>query len=367
MYTILLYTNTKEQETAIIKNMLKDVKDIRIEELYPVGRLEYKHLKDLKILKWDIVDINIKYVDGILKETLNGEFDGISKSEKEVQIIIYGIDKGVSKVIRYISEIYPDVKIKLISNTYEGLIFYDYERKNFFKCLELLKENKIHKLYFLKKNIAEAYKNLGYNVSYLMQNYKVDSKLIEETSKIRNNLKSLLKENDNNVKIGVYKSNGFWNNNVYNTLSVAKFINNAVLRCNINILRDYEFINKQNINSNIVYFNQRDENKLVREIAKNDIVLDLDFTNNFTVVSLIAMQLKVPFLIGNNQDLFTDLEFKNSDLFVSNSEDNPLENSKKVMEILKNKNKEKLSEELFDWKKEYDKIQENNLNKMLND
>ena len=102
MYTILLYTNTKEQETAIIKNMLKDVKDIRIEELYPVGRLEYKHLKDLKILKWDIVDINIKYVDGILKETLNGEFDGISKSEKEVQIIIYGIDKGVSKVIRYI-------------------------------------------------------------------------------------------------------------------------------------------------------------------------------------------------------------------------------------------------------------------------
>ena len=330
MYTILLYTNTKEQETAIIKNMLKDVKDIRIEELYPVGRLEYKHLKDLKILKWDIVDINIKYVDGILKETLNGEFDGIS-------------------------------------NTYEGLIFYDYERKNFFKCLELLKENKIHKLYFLKKNIAEAYKNLGYNVSYLMQNYKVDTKLIEEISKIRNNLKSMSKENGDNVKIGVYKSNGFWNNNVYNTLSVAKFIDNAVLRCNINILRDYEFINKQNINSNIVYFNQRDENKLVREIAKNDIVLDLDFTNNFTVVSLIAMQLKIPFLIGNNQDLFTDLEFKNSDLFVSNSEDNPLENSKKVMEILKNKNKEKLSEELFDWKKEYDKIQENNLNKMLND
>ena len=37
------------------------------------------------------------------------------------------------------------------------------------------------------------------------------------------------------------------------------------------------------------------------------------------------------------------------------------------MEILKNKNKEKLSKELFDWKKEYDKIQENNLNKMLND
>ena len=55
-------------------------------------------------------------------------------------------------------------RIKVISEIYEGTLFYDRERSSFLKCIELLKEKDIYKMYFLKKGIYEAYLNMGYNV-----------------------------------------------------------------------------------------------------------------------------------------------------------------------------------------------------------
>ena len=55
-------------------------------------------------------------------------------------------------------------RIKVISEIYEGTLFYDRERSSFLKCIELLKEKEIYKMYFLKKGIYEAYLNMGYNV-----------------------------------------------------------------------------------------------------------------------------------------------------------------------------------------------------------
>ena len=55
-------------------------------------------------------------------------------------------------------------KIKVISEIYEGTLFYDRERIPFLEILELLKKQKIYKMYFLKKGIYEAYLNMGYNV-----------------------------------------------------------------------------------------------------------------------------------------------------------------------------------------------------------
>lgn len=358
MQTILFYTNKKEQETLVIENMFKD---IRKEELFPVWKMEYKYLKDIKKINYDVVDINKAHVDAVISEVLNSE----KITSNDLQIIIYGIDKGVSKIINHIHSKYEGITIKLISNTYEGLIFYDYERKNFFKCLELLKENKIKKMYFMKKGIVSAYKNLGYNVEYLMQNYKLDESTLSEL-KIK---KEKLNKSDKTI-IGAYPQDSLWNNNVYNTLSVAKFIDNSILRYNVKILRDYEFVKTQEINSIPVYLNVRNEKNIAEEIIKNDVVLDLDFTNNFNLTTLLAIELEVPFIVGNNMDLFKDLKIDKNveELVVTNSEDNPYTNSQKLETLLSNENvlKDTIAK-LVKWKKEYNKIQQENFEKMLND
>ena len=86
------------------------------------------------------------------------------------QVIIYGTDIVMIEIIQYIIGKNKDrkenekIKIKVISEIYEGTLFYDRERLSFLRCIELLKKKEIYKMYFLKKGIYEAYLNMGYSV-----------------------------------------------------------------------------------------------------------------------------------------------------------------------------------------------------------
>ena len=56
--------------------------------------------------------------------------------------------------IRYqIYNLINNLKIKIICNTQDSLLYYDYERENFFKLLELSKKNIINNIAFLKNEI----------------------------------------------------------------------------------------------------------------------------------------------------------------------------------------------------------------------
>ena len=105
-----------------------------------------------------ICDLNRKIVDDRLE---NSNYN---------QIIIYGTDIVMIDTIEYIirknkeREEKDKFKVKVISEIYEGTLFYDRERLSFLRCIELLKEKEIYKMYFLKKGIYEAYLNMGYSV-----------------------------------------------------------------------------------------------------------------------------------------------------------------------------------------------------------
>ena len=123
---------------------------------------EYMHVytwtKKEELEESYIYDLNRKIVDDRLE---NSNYN---------QIIIYGTDIVMIETIEYIirknkeREEKDKFRIKVISEIYEGTLFYDRERSSFLKCIELLKEKEIYKMYFLKKGIYEAYLNMGYNV-----------------------------------------------------------------------------------------------------------------------------------------------------------------------------------------------------------
>ena len=203
---------------------------------------------------------------------------------------------------------------------------------------------------------------------YLMPNYileeeykSIGKKYIE---KLERNNKKIASNNSKNVNIGIYVDNDEWYTNIYNTISTVVFIQNAVLNYNLLNDRFLEFIKIHKIDSNPSIFTYASIERTIKEFLKNDIILDLKFTNNFSYNFLLATELDIPIAIGNTTDYFENC---NNDYLkrtiVVNAEDNPDMNKDIIENILRNK--EKIKENLRLWKKEYDIIAKENIEKMV--
>ena len=160
--TIVLYSTKNEKDALCIESMFRGYDMQEIYTLKPNITSEYMHVytwtKKEELEESYIYDLNRKIVDDRLE---NSNYN---------QIIIYGTDIVMIDTIEYIirknkeREEKDKFKVKVISEIYEGTLFYDRERLSFLKCIELLKEKEIYKMYFLKKGIYEAYLNMGYSV-----------------------------------------------------------------------------------------------------------------------------------------------------------------------------------------------------------
>ena len=203
---------------------------------------------------------------------------------------------------------------------------------------------------------------------YLMPNYileeeykSIGKKYIE---KLERNNKKIASNNSKKVNIGIYVDNDEWYTNIYNTISTVVFIQNAVLNYNLLNDRFLEFIKIHKIDSNPSIFSYASIERTMKEFLKNDIILDLKFTNNFSYNFLLATELDIPIVIGNTTDYFENC---NNDYLkrtiVVNAEDNPDINKDIIENILNNK--EKIKENLKLWKKEYDIIAKENIEKMV--
>ena len=196
----------------------------------------------------------------------------------------------------------------------------------------------------------------------LEEEYKsIGKKYIE---KLERNNKKIVSNNSKNVNIGIYADNDEWYTNIYNTISTVVFIQNAVVNYNLLNDRFLEFIKIHKIDANPSIFTYASIERTIKEFLKNDIILDLKFTNNFSYNFLLATELDIPIAIGNTTDYFENC---NNDYLkrtiVVNAEDNPDMNKDIIENILRNK--EKIKENLRLWKKEYDIIAKENIEKMV--
>lgn len=137
---ILLYGDKKKEDNIVLKNMFKNTKQINL------GWTDFDYNNNIKIIE----------------EEIKNDLD---------QIIFSGLEIGWDKLVKFIKEKYPKITIKVICNTLDSLLYYEYERENFFKLLELSKQGLVDDIAFLRKGQYLVYNSLGYKTSYLMQNY----------------------------------------------------------------------------------------------------------------------------------------------------------------------------------------------------
>ena len=307
---VVLYGDKKPEDNICIKNMFENTKQIKL------GWTEFEYNENMKI------------VEESVKEGIN-------------QIIISGFEIGWDKMVESIKQKYPNLKIKVICNTQDSLLYYEYERENFFKLLELSKENVIYDIAFLRKGQYETYKALGYKCSYLKENYILKEKVDVEKGK-----------DGSRLQLGIYPLNYVWDKNIFNQLCVAKFVDNCNLNYNCLDIRMEEFLNTMEISNTPCKIEKIEEKYIINELTKNDVIISTSFTEYLHPIFLMSMEIGIPCLIGNNSDFFEDHnELKK--YVVTLAEDNAIINSKMIKNILENK--EKIKSLYKEWKDEYNK------------
>ena len=323
---ILLYGDKKKEDNICITNMFENTREINL------GWTDFDYKNNIKI-----IDEEIK----------NGA----------EQIIFSGLEIGWDKLVEYLYE--KNIKVKVICNTLDSLLYYEYERNNFFRLLELSKEGKIEEIAFLRKGQYEVYKSLGYKCSYLMENYILKE---EKKTKITSREEANEQKEEKLINIGIYPLNYTWDKNIFNQLCIGKMVDNSNINYNELDERMTDFLNTMRIKSTVDKIENINEDELINKVIKNDINISLSFTEYFHPVFFISMELCIPCIIGNTSDLFDDNEILNK-YIVTKTEDNPIENAKIVEECLNNK--EFVIEEYKKWKEEYNKMAKQNIEQFL--
>lgn len=318
---ILLYGDKKPEDNICITNMFDNTKTINL------GWTDFDYNNNMKVIE--------KYIE-----------------EGYEQIIFSGLEIGWDKLIRDVKEKYPQVIIKVICNTQDSLLYYEYERENFFKLLELSKTEIIKDIAFLRKGQYETYKKLGYRCSYLRENYILEP-----------NNKAEIKRTNGKVDLGIYPLNYTWDKNIFNQLCIAKFINNCNLNYNELDDRMADFLNTMEIRNLPDKIKNIDEKEIIEKLSKNDAIVSTSFTDYVHPIFFISMELGIPCLIGNNSDFFeNDEELKR--YIVTNAEDNAIINSEMVKSMIANK--EKIQTLYKEWKEEYNKQSKKSIDDFIN-
>ena len=316
---LLLYGDKKPEDNICIPFMFENIQQI------PLG--------------W--IDKDKNYINKILEENVA---KGIN------QFIFWGLEVGWDEVIQKIKNKYKDIKIKVICNTSDALLYYDYERENFFKLLKLSKEKYIYDIAFLRRGMYEAYKNLGYACSYILENIILDKSKIEK-----------IESNNSYFNIGIYPLNYTWDKNIYNQLSVGKFVENSNINYNPLDKKMSEFLDVMKINSNPDPIKEMEAYKIANIINKSNINIVCDFTDYVHPIALISMECGVPCVIGDNSELYLQ-ELK--EFLLVHSEDNPIKIYEKITETLKNI--DTIMKEYEKWKLDYNILSKQSIDDFIN-
>ena len=242
---ILLYGDKKPEDNICITNMFENTKQINL------GWTDFDYNHNIKIIDEEI-------------------------DKGVAQIIFSGFEIGWDKLVEYIKE--KNIKVKVICNTQDSLLYYEYERNNFFRLLELSKKRKIDNIAFLRKGQYEVYKSLDYKCSYLMENY-----ILKEENKKK------IKEKNDILDIGIYPLNYTWDKNIFNQLCIGKMVDNSNINYNELDERITDFLTTMEINSKPDMINKIDEDEIIDKVIKNDINISLSFTEYFHPVFFISM------------------------------------------------------------------------------
>lgn len=280
------------------------------------------------------------------------DFDFFAKKilTKRPKLIVFSaLAIGWDDLIKKLKENDESIKIKILWHGSNAMNMYDYDFAVFNQAIKLLNEKYIISIGFVKKSMYEMYKKLGYNVEFVANNVTL------------NKIKPK-KQNNNEIKIGIYASGDRWVKNFYNQLAAASLIENAIIdviplstrvKEFSEILKCYVMGESKNLS----------RDKMIERIAQNDINLYASFVDCAPLTPLESLEMGVPCITGNNHHYWEGTELEK--YLVVEKADNCIQIAKKIELCLKNK--EKIMKLYKEWKKEYDKECKTNFEKFISE
>ena len=256
------------------------------------------------------------------------------------QLLIFNaFDLSWYSIVRKLKEQSPKQRIKILWHGSNAMNIEEYDWKALSLIFELLNNNYIESIGFVKKSLYEFYKSKGYNVEFVMN-----------TIKLKEPIKKDLKKSQEEVRIGVYASGDRWLKNFYNQLSAASMIDNHLIDCIPINSKTLEFgdLIKANISGETKPI-PRDE--LLKRLAQNDINLYVTFVECAPLLPLESFEVGVPCITSNNHHYWENSELEK--YVVVNSPDNIISIKEKIEFVLENR--EKIMQLYKKWKKDYDK------------
>ena len=291
--------------------------------------------------------IGIDQFDDI--EIINSIAESIANSSIKL-VVFSAFAYGWDKISKKIKELNKDIDIKVIWHGSNAMNVENYDFDMFKTIFNLLDNNIIKSICFVKKSMYDFYKLKGYNVEFIYNTVHINSYNVKKK-----------KKDASGIKIGLYASGDRWVKNFYNQLGAASLFKDVRIDC-VPINFKTEIMSKI---YNVVITglqNNISRERLLERISHNDINFYVTFTECSPLIPLESFELGVPCITGNNHHYWdgTELEkyliVEKADdvLAIYNKAKYCLENKEIVMDLYKK------------WKIEYDKLSEESVKKFLN-
>jgi len=274
----------------------------------------------------------------------------IIASGKFKMVIFSAFAEGWSKIIDELRKRDQDVIIKVIWHGSNAVHTEGYDFDIFREIFGYLHSGVINSIAFVKKSMYELYKERGYNVEFLMNTVKLDTKKYIPKEKVKRDI----------IRLGLYSSGDRWLKNSYNQLAAASLIENSEIECLPVSNKTMQFATLLGITvEGPTKTVSRD--KVLTMLARNDVNLYVTFVECAPVLPLESLELGVPCITSNNHHYFEGTELEK--YLIVNKNDNAIAIKDQIEYVLKNK--EKIMKLYKIWKKEYDKECKKNLKSFM--
>lgn len=289
--------------------------------------------------------------------------DEIVKNNKIETVIFSQMVDGWEDLIKELHRAKKELKIKVIwhANNYETISDYTWNLKK--ELISMYNDGYVCALGFVKKTMAEFYKNRGYNAYYFSNNVNSNinqnEKEYNKEEKRKEEYKD--KDKDKKIKIGLYNAHSREIKNIFTQMLATKFFENAVVDIVPSSEQIEEYAKMNNMKyTNVSYFIPTDE--LMERIKQNDINVYATFTECAPMFPMESFESGVPCIIGNNNDYFKGSKLR--DYVCVNREDDPVEIYNKIKEVIENK--EEVMELYKKWKTNFNIENEKLVKKFIN-
>lgn len=287
--------------------------------------------------------------------------DEIVKNDKIETVIFSQMVDGWEDLIKELHRAKKELKIKVIwhANNYETISDYTWNLKK--ELISMYNDGYVCALGFVKKTMAEFYKNRGYNAYYFSNNVNSNINQNEKEYNKEEKRKEEYKEKSKEIKIGLYNAHSREIKNIFTQMLATKFFENAIVDIVPSSEQIEEYAKMNNMKyTNVSYFIPTDE--LMERIKQNDINVYATFTECAPMFPMESFESGVPCIIGNNNDYFKGSKLR--DYVCVNREDDPVEIYNKIKEVIENK--EEVMELYKKWKANFNIENEKLVKKFIN-